>query len=270
MPRYPGAVWRPITGHTDGPMRSHRGLVLHVNQSNGNLFNHVSGDHNVSCHFEVYKTGVIEQYLDTNMSSWCQSDGNMDWMSCETEGFDTEPLTQQQIVAIAGLYVWLHTTHNIPNQLAETPSGFGFGWHGMGGVAWGNHPGCPGNLRKPQRQTILSLATSSGGGTPIGPPTPPVTPTPQEVDMWKDCALWKIGDGDAVGKQFIEYPDGRYMGVQNTTESAAYTALGVPTATGDSQGNNLTGAGHLQKLAASPNLGYNNMAGKTAADLPVH
>lgn len=60
MSWYPGAKKRPISGHTDGPMHSYRGVVLHVNESNGNLYNWVAGDHNMSCHFEVYKDGSVE------------------------------------------------------------------------------------------------------------------------------------------------------------------------------------------------------------------
>ncbi|HEU5046085.1 MAG TPA: N-acetylmuramoyl-L-alanine amidase [Nocardioidaceae bacterium] len=158
MARYPGATWRPVSGHTDGPMSSYRGAVLHVNQSNGNLYNWVAGDHDMSCHFEVYKDGSIEQYLDTKYTSWCQMAGNADWISIETEGYDTEALTDAQVNAIAGIMEWLNTTHDIPLQIANTPSEHGFGWHGMGGAAWGGHPDCPGNLRKAQRQTILDIA----------------------------------------------------------------------------------------------------------------
>lgn len=158
MARYPQATWRPVSGHTDGPMRSYRGVVLHVNESNGNLYNWVAGDHNMSCHFEVYKGGTVEQYLDTKDTSWCQMAGNADWISIETEGFHTEPLTAAQVDAIAGIVAWLHATHGIPLQIANTPNDHGFGWHGMGGSAWGGHPDCPGPQRKAQRQQILDIA----------------------------------------------------------------------------------------------------------------
>lgn len=158
MARYPGAQWRPVTGHTDGPMRSYRGVVLHVNDSNGNLYNWVAGDHNMSCHFEVYKDGSAEQYIDTANTAWCQEDGNADWLSIETEGYPSEALTDAQVQTIAGIVAWMHQEHGIPLQLADTPSGRGFGWHGMGGAAWGGHPSCPGDKRKAQRQQILDIA----------------------------------------------------------------------------------------------------------------
>lgn len=162
MAIYPRAAWRDIHvspgDRSNGRMHSYRGAVLHVNQSNGNLFNWVNNPANqVSCHFEVYKSGTIEQYIDTANSSWCQTNGNDDWLSIETEGFPSEPLTDAQLGAIAGLYAWMVDTHHIVLQLADTPSGTGFGWHGMGGTPWGGHPSCPGDLRKPQRQTIINM-----------------------------------------------------------------------------------------------------------------
>jgi hypothetical protein len=169
MPRYPGAKWRPIQGHTDGPMLAHLGAVLHVNQSDGNLFNWVSGDHNVSCHFEVYKDGTVEQYLDTGVSSWCQMAGNATYVSIETEGFANEAFTNAQLLAIARLYAWLHRTHGLPFRQADKPGEHGLGWHGMGGVAWGNHPDCPGDKRKAQRTKILAMAQAIANPAPARP-----------------------------------------------------------------------------------------------------
>jgi hypothetical protein len=147
-------------------MLAHYGAVLHVNQSNGNLFNWFNGDHNVSAHFEVYKNGAVEQYLDTAESSWCQMDGNGTYISIETEGYDHEPLTNAQMLSLAKLYAWLHKTHGMPFELADKPGQRGFGWHGMGGVAWGNHPGCPGTLRKAQRAKILTMAQALANPRP--------------------------------------------------------------------------------------------------------
>ena len=158
MARFKSATWRPVSGHTDGPMTAHVGVVLHVNESNGNLYNWVAGDHNMSCHFEVYKDGSAEQYIDTADSSWCQMDGNATYISVETEGFATEPLTAAQLRKVAEIVAEAHTVHGIPLQLADTPGQAGFGWHGMGGAAWGGHTGCPGDQRKAQRAAILTLA----------------------------------------------------------------------------------------------------------------
>jgi hypothetical protein len=156
MAVYPRARYRPLNQFSNGAMHSYRGVVLHVNDSDGpSLYNWIAGGHDMSCHFQVAKDGTIEQYIDTANSSWCQADGNNDWLSVETQGFPTEPLTPAQVDAIRGIVSWAHLTHGIPLQLAETPAGTGLGWHGMGGDAWGGHPGCPGDLRKAQRAEIL-------------------------------------------------------------------------------------------------------------------
>lgn len=160
MPVFPGAKWEPIPGHTDGPMQSYLGLVLHVNDADSyDLHDYFSRDDiEVSSHFQVGKDGQVFQYLDTNVSSWCQSDGNHTYLSVETQGFPTEALTDMQVSSLASLYRWLRGVHGIPYQIADTVGTKGFAWHGMGGTAWGGHFGCPGNLRRAQRQAILNLA----------------------------------------------------------------------------------------------------------------
>lgn len=162
----PKARKRPVQGHTNGPMNDQSpapgiqvlGAVLHVNVSDGNLFNWVAGDHNMSCHFEVYKDGTAEQYLDTNLSSWCQVDGNNTYLSIETEGFPNEPLTAKQLETTAQIVAWCAKTHGFPLQVAERVGERGLGWHGMGGAAWGGHTGCPGDKRKAQRAQIIARA----------------------------------------------------------------------------------------------------------------
>lgn len=61
---------------------------------------------------------------------------------------------------------WLHSEHGIELQIANSPSDRGFGWHGMGGAAWGGHTDCPGDKRKAQRQEILSIAQGGDDMTP--------------------------------------------------------------------------------------------------------
>lgn len=221
MAVYPGAVWRPIGAtpgnRSNGKMRSYRGAVLHVNQSNGNLFNFFkTNPAKTSAHFEVYKTGVLEQFIDTSQSSWCQSAGNDDWISIETEGYDTEPLTQAQMVAIAGLYGWLHATHGIPLQVTDTTAGSGFIFHGAGGTAWGGHPACPGDLRKPQRQLILNLLK-------------PAPAPPKEDD---DMANLMVILSSSAG-QWVHYvSDGRYIHLPSPVDVQALVGAGAVVAPG--------------------------------------
>jgi hypothetical protein len=166
MPWCPKARKRPVSGKTNGPMYDQSpapgiqvlGAVLHVNVSDGNLYNWVAGDHDMSCHFEVYKDGSAEQYLDTNASSWCQVDGNNTYLSIETEGFPNEPLTPAQLETTAQIVAWCARMHGFPLRVADSVGERGLGWHGMGGAAWGGHTGCPGDKRKAQRAEIIARA----------------------------------------------------------------------------------------------------------------
>lgn len=141
-------------------MNSYRGVVLHVNAANsGDLYWWITRPNSdMSCHFQVLKDGTIYQYIDTDLSSWCQGYGNNDWISIETSGFPNEPLTPQQVASCAIIMAFCHQKHGVPLQETNSTSGTGFGWHGMGGDAWGNHPACPGDLRKAQRKDILNRA----------------------------------------------------------------------------------------------------------------
>ena len=172
MSRYPGAVWRDVGApqhYSNGTMHSHTGIVLHVNDAQSDdLYGWITGDNGMSCHFQVNKAGKVYQYIDTAYSSWCQKDGNDDYLSIESQGLASELATDAQRNAIAGILAWAKQTHDIPLQLAEIPGQRGFGWHGMGaahGFDWG-HPDCPG-VRRDQRSSMLVLANQilSGSGT---------------------------------------------------------------------------------------------------------
>jgi hypothetical protein len=170
MAIYPHAKWEPISGHTNGPMNSYLGVVLHCNDAQSydlhDYFNNPANE--VSSHFQVAKDGTVWQYIDTKNTSWCQSDGNNDYLSIESQGLASERATAAQVAAIGGILAWCETTHGIPLQLAEIPGQRGFGWHGMGalhGFNWG-HALCPG-VRKDQRTAMLAAATSQGEDMPL-------------------------------------------------------------------------------------------------------
>lgn len=155
--------------HGDGPRTGpFLGVVAHVNQSNGNLANFFRNSTNVCPNFQVYKDGSVEQYLPMNFHPWCQSDGNANYDAIETEGLNTEPWTIEQLDSVGLIYAAYHAQFGIPLALADSPGQHGFGWHGMGGNAWGGHPDCPGPARKAQRQQVLTLIAAGeydGGGT---------------------------------------------------------------------------------------------------------
>lgn len=198
----PFAAWKPVQ-NKGGRMSAQLGLVLHVQEGNGGLsgwFNNPSSS--ASSTYWVSKAGALEQYVECETVAWAQGNGNSTYQSIETEGYHTEPLTAAQESTLARLYAWGATTFGWANALAEAPGQAGFGWHGMGGSAWGGHTGCPGDLRKPRRRPILDVAFGAG-------PTPS---TPQEGNMmlfdpvsggywiaWSDGAVYTMGGAPYLG-----------------------------------------------------------------------
>lgn len=168
---YPRAVQKPVPYATKA-MSGSLGLVLHVQQGENSLANYFANPNNKAMsHFWVSKTGVVEQYKDGAFQSWAQESGNPTYHSVETEGYETTPLTEAQIEALAQLYVWGQQTFGWPLKLANKPGDRGLIYHAAGGAAWGNHP-CPGPLRIAQRADILAAIT----------PIPPA-PTTGDDDM---------------------------------------------------------------------------------------
>ena len=199
MPWMPGAVARPVPSHS-GLMVAHNGLVLHVQVGDGSCYGEFSVPANqASSTWWVAKSGLIEQYVDSDYAAWTEAAGNSTWDSVETEGFPTEPLTPAQITSLSQIYIWGRQQYGWPLALTDDPNGRGFGWHGMGGVAWGNHPNCPGDIRKGQRSAVLLLA----GAAPAPTPTP--TPTPNgATDMF-------TAQPDGKGYRIVK-PDGSVWG----------------------------------------------------------
>src|SRR5262249_27306075 len=88
----------------------------------------------------------------------------------------TEDLTAAQENTLARLYTWGAQTYGWANSLAEAPGQRGFGWHGMGGAAWGGHPGCPRDPRQDRRPALLSA--------PLHLPPHPPPPAPPPATWW--------------------------------------------------------------------------------------
>jgi hypothetical protein len=167
MARCPFATWEPVTRSHGGAMTAHIGAIMHVNESTGDIFNWCDNPNNqVSSHFQIMKDGRALQYLDTDVVSWCQANGNSTYVSIETEGYHTEPFTAAQLETFARVMAWLHQTHAIPLTIADVVGQHGLGWHGMGGAAFGGHYDCPGDQRKAQRAIILQRAAALLAGPP--------------------------------------------------------------------------------------------------------
>ena len=171
----PFAVQKPVAAH-GGPIGPVLGAVIHVTAGEGDPYNEFANPANqVSSHFGIGNgqggmgDGVIEQYVDTANQSWAQMAGNANYISVETEGEPTDPLTTNQILSFARLLAWLSVGYGFALAIVDTPGQKGLITHGDGGVAWGNHIDCPG----PQRTAQLeSLEVTPTNHRRRGPPSP--------------------------------------------------------------------------------------------------
>lgn len=188
---YPGARYRPIASH-GGAMSEQCGNVIHITTMHADPYGYFSNTNNgASSTFWIGETIIgkcgcptphnitaIEQYYDALMKSWAQMGGNGFYQSTETSGLTGTAMSAAQVHTYAHLYAWGHKQAQLAWQMhtVEVPNQHGFGWHGMGGTAWGGHIYCPGTLRKNQRAAVLQQANVILTGQHPAP-TPPPTPT---------------------------------------------------------------------------------------------
>ncbi|MFE0423356.1 N-acetylmuramoyl-L-alanine amidase [Streptomyces sp. NPDC058953] len=157
-----GVVRKPIDVNFRPAERTgQRGLILHVQEGEGSLFERFSNPSvRSSAHFWVSQAGEIEQYVSVHDRSWTQRAGNADWSSIETSGFAGQPLTAAQVDAVARVYTWGARVHGWPPEVTDSPNGRGLGTHSMGGGAWGGHA-CPGTIRARQREAVMDRVRHS-------------------------------------------------------------------------------------------------------------
>ena len=222
------AQWVGPTPNVSGPMREQRGMVLHVMQ--GSLVGSIAWGKNpasqVSFHFGTSKAGACQQLVDTDVTAWTQGAGNGSWVSVENEDFSGNPLNAAQLENVAQLYARGVREYSWPYTLADSPSGRGLGWHGMGGAAWGGHFDCPGAPIIAQRQAILDRARqiNEGGSPPSGPARGAVT------------NMFRLIDPDNA--QFAIYPDAMsptgwtWVAIKIGDQDRMMVAGGVGTANG--------------------------------------
>lgn len=165
------AVRRPIGTNTGGRISTHLGLILHHQAGNGSLYNFFNNPSaQVSAHFWVSKTGIIEQYVDTAVVAWHGRQLNSRYQGVETEGCPTspwaEPLTEAALAALGRLYAEGMRRHAWAPTLANKDGEKGFGFHRMAVAT-----GCPCDVRLNMRSEIIRRAQ---GGQPTPPPTNPI------------------------------------------------------------------------------------------------
>lgn len=177
------AKWEGPTVNQGGPLRSHRGLVLHIAEGfyDGTIAWQKNAGADVSSHFIIGRQGQVAQMVDTDREAWTQRAGNAAWLSAEFEGFTAshelhrpgwERLSVQQVEAAARLLARAHKVYGVPFTLATGPDSRGLGYHSMGGTAWG-HLRCPGAPIIGQRGDVLARARAIAGVPDTTPPPHP-------------------------------------------------------------------------------------------------
>lgn len=171
--RYPNALWiGPTVNQVAGGMVEVLGLVQHVQMGTeaGTESWFKNPASKSSSHFLNPKTGPLRQMVDTRDRAWAEVDGNKRWLSVENEALkNNEQPTPSQVQNLVMLYSWINQVYRVPFQVTDSVDTPGYGWHGMGGVAWGNHPDCPGEPLKAIRHLVVEYAAS----TPVHLPGAP-------------------------------------------------------------------------------------------------
>lgn len=186
---YPPAVQRPVSYAPAAGLldQTPRGWVLHVVVGYGSpwgTFERAPSGSRRFSHLWVGRDGRVEQYTTLDRKSWAQAAGNPWWWSVETEGLPGEPLTEQQLDALAAWHVWCGAVDRIagPEDTTGGAPGRGIVTHEDGGAAWGNHT-CPGPIRAGQRAEILRRAALLRGGPTV---------TPAEISAVADAVLARL------------------------------------------------------------------------------
>jgi hypothetical protein len=154
----------PCANGTPGGSGAMTGVVLHTMAGNlpGTIswFNDPASE--ASAFFGIDQDGGIHQFgpVGKDWMAWAEAAGNPAWYSIEmADNQDpANPLTDAQITAGAQLLELLSRFAGFELRVTDSVDVQGLGIHSMGGVAWGDHPDCPGPVRAGQRTRIVELA----------------------------------------------------------------------------------------------------------------
>lgn len=181
------ATWRPVVNH-GGAMSAEWGVVMHQQVGYGSLFSYFNNPATqVSAHFWVSQSGVIEQYVDSEVVAWHGIVLNPNYCGIEFEGMPTDAITQAQIVSGGLILAEGNRRHGWPFQLANANGQRGFGFHRMAVAT-----SCPSDLRLSARPAILASAQG------------PIKGEPMASDLW--------GYVDSTGRPHVFYQsDGNHL-----------------------------------------------------------
>ncbi len=150
-----------------------KGLVQHTEDGGrlGTFATFMDAGSSRSAFFSVGEDGTVHQYLPVGRGyvAWAEKAGNPHWYSCECEDMadPSVPMTQAQLTAFAQVLEACSARDGFPLQITNDVNGTGLITHGDGGAAWGDHPDCPGPVRKAQRPQIIALAKAIRAGQAI-------------------------------------------------------------------------------------------------------
>jgi hypothetical protein len=224
MAVYPQGEFRPVRRYAPGgalhrESRGQRRVVLHTAVSNEpSLFPSMSVPGRATSHFYVDRKGRVEQYIDTDIRSTANLEGNHDCITVESwdgagvlwnpDPPSPDPVPRwndNQLAGLIDLVAWLCTTHQIPAvRLPSSRGGTkGIGWHRMGingnfpdsgifagrvrdGELWSESrgKGCPGDARIRQvGRSIIPGVVSKMSGPPVPTGRPGPAPAMQLVSL---------------------------------------------------------------------------------------
>jgi hypothetical protein len=158
-----------------------RGMVQHTEDgfTAGTVETFMNAATQVSAFFGAGEDGSAQQFLPLGrgLVAWAEDGGNPYWRSCECEDKTKtgQPMTAPQLAAFAQILEACSAYDGFPLVITDDVDGTGLITHGDGGVPWGDHPDCPGDVRKAQRPEIIALAKAIRAGTPPKPPGGTVT-----------------------------------------------------------------------------------------------
>lgn len=141
-----------------------KGVVFHTEDGfeAGTIATFMSPASKASAFFAVGADGATTQFLPVGQGycAWAQAAGNDEWRSIEdADGtHPSVPLAGPQMAAFAQILEACSAYDGFPLQITDDVNGTGLITHGDGGIAWGGHFGCPGDVRKAQRPVLIALA----------------------------------------------------------------------------------------------------------------
>jgi hypothetical protein len=185
------AVWRPIGANTGGALGP-IGVLMHQQVGYGSLYGFFGNPANeVSAHFWIARSGLIEQYVDSNVIAWHAMHLNGAYCGIEFEGMPEDPITDAQVASGGEVLAEGYRRHGWPLVLVDAAYGAGFGYHRMEG---GVNTACPSDLRLSARSAMLAEA-----GAPSSAPTPQLEGHNMIASTSTGEGYWTVTRDGAVG-----------------------------------------------------------------------